>query len=78
MNFSEKKYYEILENNNIMTIVQAKEIIKRLENNESFYFITQNTKISQYKIKKFLLPFIENYNKIECVRYRHIHKKIIN
>ena len=71
MELSEDKYFHFLEMNNIMTRKQAEDIVERLKKNESFYYITMNTKINKYKIEKYILPFVTNYQRNVACRFKY-------
>jgi Zn/Cd-binding protein ZinT len=71
MELSDEKYFEFLEMNHIMTKNQAKDIIERLKNNESFYYIKKNTNINKFKIEKYILPFVSNYQRSISCRYKY-------
>ena len=71
MDLSTEKYFEFLEQNNILTREKAEEIIERLKKNESLYYITKNTKVNKYKIEKYILPFVSDYQKHDSNRFKY-------
>lgn len=71
MDLSNEKYFEFLEQNNILTRDKVEEIIERLKKNESFYYITKNTKVNKYKIEKYILPFVSDYQRSLSNRFKY-------
>lgn len=71
MELSDEKYFNFLEINQIMTKEQAKDIVQRLKNNESFYYIKKNTNINKFKIEKYILPFVSDYKRSTSCRYKY-------
>lgn len=71
MDLSNEKYFEFLEQNNILTREKAEEIIERLKKNESLYYITKNTKVNKYKIEKYILPFVSDYQRSLSNRFKY-------
>lgn len=71
MDLSTEKYFEFLEQNNILTRDKVEEIIDRLKKNESLYYITKKTKVNKYKIEKYIIPFVSDYQRSLSNRYKY-------